>query len=63
MNGTRPLMALALLALALASPAWAATTRCTTYEEKTMGRWQTLCSDDTRRLHNTDCKNNQEKHP
>jgi hypothetical protein len=35
--------------LALASPAWAATpTRCTTYEEKTLGRLQTLCDDGTR---------------
>jgi hypothetical protein len=41
---------LALL-LALASPAWAATTRCTTYEEKTLGRLQTLCSDGTRAIH------------
>jgi hypothetical protein len=37
-----------LVALALASPAWAATTRCTTYEEKTLHRLQTLCDDGTR---------------
>jgi hypothetical protein len=38
--------ALAVL-LALASPALAGP-RCTTYEEKTMGRLQTLCDDGTR---------------
>ena len=38
-----------LLALAWASPASAGTpSRCTTYEEKTLGRLQTLCSDGTR---------------
>jgi hypothetical protein len=31
----------------LASPAGAAT-RCTTYEEKTLGCWHTLCADGTR---------------
>jgi hypothetical protein len=36
------------LLLALATPALAATTRCTTYEEKTMQRLQTLCDDGTR---------------
>jgi hypothetical protein len=41
------LAALALL-LALASPALAGPVRCTTYEEKTLGRLQTLCSDGTR---------------
>ena len=42
-------MVLLLLLLALASPAWAGTpTRCTTYEEPTLGRLQTLCSDGTR---------------
>jgi amino acid transporter len=36
------------LLLGLATPALAATTRCTTYEEKTLGRLQTLCDDGTR---------------
>jgi hypothetical protein len=41
-----------LLLLALASPAWAATTiRCLTYEEKSLGRLQTLCDDGTRAVH------------
>jgi len=40
---------LAVLLLALASPALAGnSTRCLTYEEKSLGRWQTLCSDGTR---------------
>ena len=47
----RFLFALALLILALllaaflllVRPAWAATTRCTTYEENSVGRLQTLC--------------------
>jgi len=39
---------LAVLLLALASPALAGPVRCTTYEEKTLGRWQTLCDDGTR---------------
>jgi hypothetical protein len=40
---------LLLLLLALATPAWAGdSVRCTTYEEKSLGRWQTLCSDGTR---------------
>jgi hypothetical protein len=43
----RPRLVLALL-LALASPALAAPVRCTTYEEKTLGRLQTLCDDGTR---------------
>ena len=34
--------------LALASPGLAAALTCTTYEEKTLERWQTLCSDGTR---------------
>jgi hypothetical protein len=38
----------AVLLLALASPALTATTRCTTHEEKTLGRLQTLCADGTR---------------
>jgi hypothetical protein len=40
-------LALTVLLLALASPALAGA-RCTTYEEKTMGRLQTLCDDGTR---------------
>jgi len=44
----RLVITLSALLLALASPAWAATTRCMTYEEKTLGRWQTICSDGTR---------------
>ena len=37
------------LLFALASAAWAGTSiTCTTYEEKTLGRLQTLCSDGTR---------------
>jgi hypothetical protein len=40
-------LALTVLLLALASPALAGL-RCTTYEEKTMGRLQTLCDDGTR---------------
>jgi hypothetical protein len=43
---TRPL---ALLLLLLTTPAWSAT-RCTTYEEKTLGRWQTLCDDAPRAI-------------
>jgi hypothetical protein len=39
--------ALAVL-LALASPALAGPVRCTTYEEKTMGRLQTVCDDGSR---------------
>jgi hypothetical protein len=38
-----------LLLLALATAAWAGgSVRCTTYEEKTLGRLQTLCADGTR---------------
>jgi hypothetical protein len=51
----RLLFALALLILALllvaflllVRPAWSET-RCTTYDEKTLGRWQTVCADGTR---------------
>jgi hypothetical protein len=39
---------LAVLLLALASPALAGPVRCTTYEEKTLGRLQTLCDNGTR---------------
>jgi hypothetical protein len=41
------LLWLALL-LALASPTLAGPVRCTTYEEKALGRLQTLCDDGTR---------------
>ena len=41
------LLPVALLFL-LATPAWAGTTRCTTYEEKTLGRLQTVCDNGTR---------------
>lgn len=47
----RLLFALALLLVAfllLVRPAWAGAVRCTTYEEKTLGRLQTLCDDGTR---------------
>jgi hypothetical protein len=45
----RTTFALALLGLALASPAWAGNPqRCMTTEERTLGRLQTLCSDGTR---------------
>jgi hypothetical protein len=49
-------LALGVLALVLAAllllvyPVWGAT-RCTTYEEKTLGRLQTLCDDGTRAIH------------
>jgi hypothetical protein len=37
------------LLLLLATYAWAGgPQRCTTYEEKSLGRWQTLCADGTR---------------
>ncbi len=39
---------LAALLVVLASPALAGPARCTTYEEKTLGRLQTLCADGTR---------------
>jgi hypothetical protein len=45
---TRVLALALLLALTLASPALAGPVRCTTYEEKTLGRLQTLCDDGTR---------------
>jgi hypothetical protein len=47
MNNHRLAITLAVL-LALASPALAGSVRCTTYEEKTLGRLQTICSDGTR---------------
>jgi hypothetical protein len=37
-----------LLLLALANLAWAGAVRCTTYEEKSLGRLQTVCDDGTR---------------
>jgi hypothetical protein len=44
------LLALLLAAvLLLVRPAWSAT-RCTTYEEKTLGRLHTLCDDGTRAI-------------
>jgi hypothetical protein len=51
----RLLFAIILIALALglvavvllARPAWSAT-HCTTYEERTLGRWHTVCDDGTR---------------
>jgi hypothetical protein len=45
----RCLYALALL-LALTTPALAAA-RCLTYEEKTLGRGQSICADGTRATH------------
>jgi hypothetical protein len=45
------LVAVALLLVAfllLGRPAMAEATRCTTYEEKTLGRLQTVCTDGTR---------------
>jgi hypothetical protein len=49
----RLLFALALVLLAfllvafllLVRPAWAATTRCTTYEERTLNRWDTMITE------------------
>jgi hypothetical protein len=42
-------MLLAVLPLwALASPALAGSVHCTTYEEKTLGRWHTICDDGIR---------------
>jgi hypothetical protein len=41
-----------LLLLALATPVLAGPVRCTTYEEKTLGRLQTLCDDGTRAVSN-----------
>jgi hypothetical protein len=37
-----------LLLVALASPVWPATLRCTTYEENTLNRFHTLCDEGTR---------------
>jgi hypothetical protein len=42
-------LALMLVAfLLLVYPVWGATTHCTTHEEKTLGRLQTVCEDGTR---------------
>jgi hypothetical protein len=41
-------IALAVLLLALATPVLAGAVRCTTVEEKTLGRLQTLCDDGSR---------------
>jgi hypothetical protein len=38
---------LALL-LALATPVWAGSVRCTTYEQKSLGQLSTVCDDGTR---------------
>ena len=38
---------LLIVILALTTPTWAAP-RCLTYEEETLGRWQTVCADGTR---------------
>lgn len=43
----RPWLVLLLL-LALVSPTLAGPVRCTTYQEQTLGRLQTLCDDGTR---------------
>jgi hypothetical protein len=48
-HATRMTRTCIVLILALATPAWAAPPpRCLTYEEKSIGRWQTLCADGTR---------------
>jgi hypothetical protein len=47
-HGLAITLAVLLLALVWASPALAGPVGCTTYEEKTMGRLQTLCDDGTR---------------
>ena len=40
--------ALIMILLALPSPVLAGTTRCTTYEEQTLGRLHTICDDGIR---------------
>jgi hypothetical protein len=48
-EAARSIRTLVIMALVLlASPALAAPARCTTYEERSMGCMQALCSDDTR---------------
>jgi hypothetical protein len=39
-----------LCASTLASPVLAGAVRCTTYEEKSLQRWQTVCDDGTQRV-------------
>jgi hypothetical protein len=47
-EAARSIHALVILALLLlTTPAWAGSVRCTTYEERSLGRWQTLCDDGT----------------
>jgi hypothetical protein len=49
------LLPLILLSLVLwASWSWAATTRCTTHEVKSLGRFETLRDDGTRAVHTYD---------
>jgi hypothetical protein len=43
-----PTLCILSLLLALASSALAGPVRCTTYEEKSLGRLQTVCDDGTR---------------
>jgi hypothetical protein len=38
----------ALLGMTVANPTVAGTLQCTTYEEKTLQRWHTICDDGTR---------------
>ena len=50
-EAARPIRSLVILALPLllTTPAWASNpTRCTTYEERSLQRWQTVCDDGTR---------------
>jgi hypothetical protein len=51
MNIRRFAGTLAVLLLLGSGIALATTTRCTTYEEKSLGRLQTLCDDGTRAVH------------
>ncbi len=37
-----------MILLGLTSPGLTATVRCTTYEDKTLQRWHTICADGTR---------------
>jgi hypothetical protein len=53
MTGSRPWRGLIVLLtlplwLGVMSPALAGTVHCTTYEEKTLERWHTICDDGTR---------------
>jgi hypothetical protein len=47
----KSLIAALTLLLALVRPALAGSTRCLTYEEKSLGRLQTLCDDGVRAVH------------